>query len=90
MLRTGNTPTLNKVEAFDQFLYCGYSNGLLLQYKYGQAEKSFQFVSKYYPYQNTDIIDIDQYDQDVLLTCTHNEVTLYNLTKNKSISLKGH
>jgi hypothetical protein len=63
---------------------------LLLQYKYGQAEKSFQFVSKYYPYQNTDIIDIDQYDQDVLLTCTHNEVTLYNLTKNKSISLKGH
>lgn len=36
------------------------------------------------------MIDIDQYDTDVLLTCSHNEVTLYNLTKNKSIPLKGH
>ena len=36
------------------------------------------------------MIDIDQYDNDVLLTCSHHEVTLYNLVKNKSISLKGH
>jgi hypothetical protein len=36
------------------------------------------------------VIDIDQFDSDVLLTCTHNEVTLFNLTKNKSIALKGH
>lgn len=89
-LRNGPLPTLNKLEAFDQHLYCGFSNGLLLQYRYGQAERSFQLVSRFNPYQNTDIIDIDQYDNDVLITCTHNEVTLFNLTKNKSIPLKGH
>jgi WD40 repeat protein len=36
------------------------------------------------------VIDIDQFDSDVLLTCTHNEVSLFNLTKGKSIPLKGH
>ena len=64
-------PTLNKVEAFDQFIYCGYSNGILLQYKYAASEKSFQLQAKLNPYQNTDVIDMDQFDTDVLLTCTH-------------------
>jgi len=88
--RNGYIPTLNKVEAFDNFLYCGYSNGFLLQYKYGHNERSFQFQSKYHPYQNTDIIDLDLFEPDVMLTCTHNEVTLFNMTKNKCIPLKGH
>jgi WD40 repeat protein len=83
-------PTLNKVEAFDNFLYCGYSNGHLLQYKYGQAERTFQFTAKFHPYQNTDVIDIDQFDHDVVVTCSPNEVTLFNLTKNKGLALKGH
>ena len=65
---------------------------MLIQYKYipGPTDSNFQLVSKFNPYQNTDIIDIDQFDSDVLLTCTHTEVTLFNLVKNKSIPLKGH
>jgi WD40 repeat protein len=81
---------LNKVECFDNLLYCAYSNGLILLYKYNTVEKAYQYANKFHPYQNMDVIDIDQYDSDVLLTCSHNEVTLYNLTKNKSISLHGH
>lgn len=61
-----------------------------MQYRYNQSERIFQQNAKFNPYQNTDIIDIDQFDTDVLLTCTHNEVTLFNLVKNKSIPLKGH
>ena len=89
-LRGGYTPTLNKVESFENTLFCGYSNGLILHYRYDQLDKRYSFMNKFYPYQNTDVIDIDQYDNDVLLTCSHHEVTLYNLTKNKSIALKGH
>jgi hypothetical protein len=63
---------------------------LILQYRYNVNEKTYQYSNKFHPYQNTDVIDIDQFDNDVLLTCSHNELTLYNLTKNKSIPLLGH
>ena len=42
----------------------------------------------YYPYQNCEIIDIELFTKDTLLMCTHTEVTLLNMTKNKRISLK--
>ena len=42
----------------------------------------------YYPYQNCDVIDIELFTKDTLLMCTHTEVTLLNMTKNKRISLK--
>ena len=89
-LRGSYTPTLNKVESYENTLFCGYSNGLILQYRYETMDKRYSYVNKFHPYQNTDVIDIDQYDSDVLLTCSHHELTLYNLTKNRSIALKGH
>ena len=42
----------------------------------------------YYPYQNCDVIDVEIFSKDVLLTCTHTEVTLLNTQKNKRISLR--
>ena len=79
-------PSLNKIATWPQTnsLYCAYSDGKVLHFNTTNNQLSNVFTV----YDNTDVIDVEVMGNNLLATCTHNEVTLFDMMKNRSLSLK--
>lgn len=78
-------PVLNKVttDCTTSSLYAGYSDGKVLRYD----SRSSTLTDIFSVYDKTDVIDIESMGS-MLLTTSHNEVTVFDLAKQKSLSLK--
>lgn len=76
--------TITKVSSRDH-LYCGYTNGTVKVFSTNNGNT----LEKINLYQNGEVIDLKIIDSNIV-ACTHSEVTVHNLEKNRSISLKGH
>jgi hypothetical protein len=78
-------PVLNKLttDPTSSSLYAAYEDGKVLRYD----AKSSVLTNVFSIYDKTDIIDIEARGS-TLLTCSHNEVTVFDIVKQKSLSLK--
>ena len=79
-------PTLNKVVSHtpSSSLYSAYSDGKVFRYHLPTHSLTDVFAV----YDKLDVIDVHPMSATTLLTCSHNELTLYDMVKNKSLSLK--
>lgn len=79
------TPVLNKIitQSISNSLYAAYSDGKVLRYDV----KSNILTNIFSVYDKTDVIDIEAMGS-TLLTCSHNEITIFDIIKQKSMSLK--
>lgn len=64
-------------------MYAAYSDGKVLRYDV----KSNILTNILSVYDKTDVIDIEAMGS-TLLTCSHNEITIFDIIKQRSMSLK--
>ena len=88
-------PVLTKIKTNKSSFYAGYSDGKILQYSFQDysvidSEENFKLETIYCPYHSTDVIDFQILADGNIICCTHNEATLYDVTKEASLNLRGH
>lgn len=79
-------PTLNKIatEPTSSSLYSAFSDGKVLRYDVSTNTLTDIFSI----YDKLDVLDLEPVGKTTLLTCSHNEITLFDMIKQKSLSLK--
>lgn len=79
-------PTLNKVatDSSSSSLYSAFSDGKVLRYDVTTNTLTNIFSL----YDKLDVLDVRPMGKTALLACSHNEVTLFDMMRSKSLSLK--